>query len=1075
MTADPRRDRPCPACGADADPGARFCAACGAPLSSVARADRRVITVLFADLMGFTQLSERLDAEEVQTFVSGCLDPMAEAVAAWGGYVDKFIGDCVMALFGAPVAYENEPERAVRAALDMHEAIENLRLPVVDRVTAGTGYRPLLRIGIATGPVVTGVFSGGGAHSYTAVGDAVNVASRIQGLCDPGAVLVDDATHRLTRHLFEFGDDHVVKVKGRVEPVRTHYVVALREERGRARGLEGRRAPMIGRGRELTALRERWSRAAAGETSIVLLLGSAGIGKSRLVEELIRTEDIEDHGHGRSYPYARRSPWEPVGELLRSMHGIDFDVPRAEAVDRIVGADEATLLRDSVGAALGMPIADTRVLSSLGPAERVGIMREALAHHLLGGSEPRLLVLDDLHWADHATLEFLECLVGAPREGHTLLLLLSRHSLSGEEGLARLIAACPDVMELEPLTETQSREMLDRLLEPHDVPDGLLDRISARSSGNPLFLEEFTRKLLEEGTLREESGVVRSLGDHHLVDIPSSVESLLSTRIDGLDAEAKRVLQYAAIVGRRFWAGVIADALARRPVDRELTTLEHGALVRPEPESAVEGDRQFVFEHLLMQEVAYGGLLRGLRTDLHGAVAEWLEERLGTATGEHDDWIAFHHERSQSPERAVPYLERAAETARDRGALADSAELLGRALDMTEDPEVQARVLCAAEELASLQGNLSERHRHIERIEELADRAGSAGIVAAARYRRARLALDGGDLSRARELGEEALELYRGVGDVSLEGDALRLLGRVEHLWGDYPLAEERYAAGLRCETEAGDEDGQADMYDRLGLVQVDRGHFVEALEHLDRARKLYAANGRRAQEARVLAHRATALRWLGDLDAAVDAARAARSLAEESGSRRATASAEVTLGIVGAAAGLPDAAERLERAARLGLRMGNRSLQARAWLAQSDVETDPGAAADAVGKVLKLCEGSGLVHLLVLALARKAELATAGGDLDAADEASLHAVELLRRHGNVQGSEERVYLARARVLEAMGRAEAAAALVDEAAHRVRSKAERIADPELRQRFLELPPHPDVLAAAGEPQREGAS
>lgn len=1033
----------------------------------MADADRRVVSVLFADLTGFTSISERLDAEDVRSFVSACLDPMANAVAAWGGYVDKFIGDCVMALFGAPVAYENEPERAVRAALDMQEAIQGLDLPVATTMVTADGYRALLRIGIATGPVVTGVFSGGGAHNYTAVGDAVNVASRIQGLCDPGSILVDGTTHRHTRHLFEFGDEHRVRVKNRVEPVQTHYVVGVRPERGKARGLEGRHAPLIGRDRELTALRERWAEASTGTFGVTVLLGSGGIGKTRLVEELVASEQIPDPqvARGRSFPYASSSPWEPLGELLRSMHGIDLASPAHEAATRIAPDDDSGMLRDSLGVALGVAAGETASLSALGPSELLGLVRDAVAGELIGNEGSRqLLILDDLHWADHATLEFLEHLVELPLAGSTLLLLLARPPISGEAALARLLAKCTDVIELPPLSTQQSRDLLERLLEPHDVPDRLLDRIAARSGGNPLFLEEFCRSLFEDGTLREQEGVLISAGDHELVHVPDSVESLLSTRIDGLDAEVKRVLQYAAIVGRRFWEGAISDALAHRPVDEELATLETGALVRSQETSAVEGDREFVFEHLLTQEVVYGGLLRGLRSELHGSVAEWLVGHLGESAGEHDGWIAFHFERSGQPELAVPYLERAARSARDQGALVDSAELLARAMDLTIDPETEARIAIVAEEVAALQGHPAERHRYIERLEELAEHTGVVELKATARYRRALIALDGGDLSRTRELAEEALDLYREVGDVSLEGDALRLLGRLEHLEGQYDLAVERYQAGLACEQEAGDEDGQADMHDRLGLVCLDQGDYVEGLASLDRARAMYAANGRRAQEARVLAHRATALWWLGDLEDAVETGTEALNLATTTGSRRAVASAEVTLGMIEAAAGRPEARDRLEQASSLGLKIGNRSLQARAWLALSDVETESGAAREAVGRVLKLCQGSGLVHLQVLALTRKAELGLAEGLAAEADEASGQALTMLRRQGNVQGSEERVLMARAAVLEALGQPEAGAVLVNEAGGIVRSKAERIADPALRGRFLEFPANAAILA-----------
>ncbi len=1038
----------------------------------MAEADRRVITVLFADLRGFTPLTERLDPEDVRALVSGCLDPVCDAVANWGGYVDKFIGDCVMALFGAPVAYENEPERAVRAAIEMQEAMDDLSLPVVDRVASETGYRPLLRVGVATGTVVTGLFSGGGARNYTAVGDAVNVAARIQGLCDPGAILVDDATYKATRHLFEFGDEHVLQVKGRVEAVRSHYVQAVKAERGTVRGLEGRKTPFVGRDTELEELRSRWLRESEDGFVVTALLGPAGIGKSRLIEELVAAEGLSSSqvARGRSYPYASRSPWEPLAELLRDIHGINPGLPAVEAAAVIAAAGEAGAddEADALSIVLGLPVSETASISSLSPEERTAHIQEVIARHLAGRpSDRRLLILEDLHWADHATLGFLEQLSAKSPSGSNVLLLISRPQLPGEDALARLIDNCPDVVMLPPLSADACHELLDRLLEPHELPDQLLRRIGERSDGNPLFLEEICRSLFEDGTLRRAGETVSSAGDPSLVQVPDSVESLLSTRIDGLNAESKRVLQYAAIVGRQFWAGVLTDALARRPVDDELTALENGAVVRKQPLSMVEGDREYVFEHLLMQEVAYEGLLRGMRSELHAAVAEWLDENLSGELGEHHDRIAYHFERSDDPPRAVPYLVKAALAARDGGALDDARELLTRALGLTTESGREAHLLAILEEIAASRGDIQERYECITRLEELAEESGDPEPLAHVSYRRALLSLEGGDLNGARDLGEEALQRYRDLGDVSLEGDAHRLLGRVEHLWGRYPEAQQHYERGLACEQEAGDESGQADMYDRLGLVRIDEGDFVEGLTSMERGREMFASLGQTAQEARVLAHMATARRFMGALEEAEENAREAMDLAQRAGSRRAQSSVEVTLGMIEAAMGREGADERLRSAATLGREIGNRSIQARAWLALSDIEKDPQDAEAHIRRVLKLCQGSGLVHLQILALTRLAEFALRSGRLDEADSASADAVEKLRLHGNVQGPEERVLMARAEVLAGLRRADESSSLIEEAAGVVRSKAERIPDEDDRRRFLELPPNPRILDAAG--------
>jgi class 3 adenylate cyclase len=231
----------CPACEEPNPSHARFCHACAAPLSSPGQADRRIVTVLFADLSGYTQLTERMDPEEVQELIAECLTRLSDCISRWGGHVDKFIGDCVMAIFGAPVAYENEAERAVRAALDMHASLEDWGETHAEGPD-GHEYQPELRIGINTGPVVMGLFQGGGARNYTAVGDTVNVAARLERQCQPGRILVDATTYQQTRHLFEFEEEQTLQVKGRREPVRARHVVGALAERGKARGFLGKRS-----------------------------------------------------------------------------------------------------------------------------------------------------------------------------------------------------------------------------------------------------------------------------------------------------------------------------------------------------------------------------------------------------------------------------------------------------------------------------------------------------------------------------------------------------------------------------------------------------------------------------------------------------------------------------------------------------------------------------------------------------------------------------------------------------------------------------------------------------------------
>ncbi|MFQ5889508.1 MAG: adenylate/guanylate cyclase domain-containing protein [Gemmatimonadota bacterium] len=1043
-------------------------------------AERRVITVMFADLSGFTPLTERLDAEEVHALIASFLHPLCDCVTRWGGFVDKFIGDCVMSLFGAPLAYENEPERAVRAALDMHAALHRW---AEEGGPGGAKIDPSslqLSIGINTGPVVTGLFSGGGARDYTAIGDTVNVASRLQGVCAPGQILVGPDTYEQTKHVFEYGGAQLLRVKGRREPVGARYVVGLRAERGEVRGFRGRRIPLVGRARELEELRERWRSASQGRFELCVLSGAPGIGKSRLLEELVRVEGLEPEevATSRCYPYARSTPWEPVAELIRDLHGLPPDCPAAEAAAAIVHGTPGDWLPDDAavlavvlgGSAEGVPR-----LEDQGPEERLASLAGAVAR-ALGTSEagPRLLIAEDLHWADRTTLEFLHRVPDLEIPGPMLMVLVTRPPVPGERLIARLLDRIEARVELGPLPQEVSRELIDALLGFHRLPDELVRLIVERGDGNPLFIEEILKSLVERGDLRLEGGVWRTSLDGRSLgaQVPDSIETLMSTRIDQLDQSTKRVLQYAAIVGRRFWSGVVADVMARKPVDRELDDLVESHFVRPESDSLVSGDKEFMFEHLLLQEVAYDGLLRGLRAQLHGAVAAWLEEHLADRSPEYDDWVAYHHERSKEPGRALPFLERAAARASARGALLDAASLAERALAVAPGPQEQLRLLGLVEEIAAVMGDEKRREEAIEELEALARLHGDEAIGAEAGYRRARRLLATGELARARAVAEEAMATFEGLKNIDRQGDCAALLGRVAHLWGEYPEALARYRSALPPQREVGDRQGEAEILDRLGLVEIDRGDFTRALDYFETAAELFRLLGNRPMESRVLAHRATAVRWLGLLEEAEALAGEAGAIARSCGSRRAGASAELTLGIVLVAMGRREEATAiLAEVCRRAEELRRPGLAARAWLALGELESGE-EGLRCLARAREAARGAGLVHIAILAASREAELALESGDTAAADRASREAIEGLRRHGNIQGPEEEVLYTRARALLALGRDGEGRDLLREAREAIHHKAGLIEDPELRRRFLdEVTMNRQILGAPSQAAR----
>jgi class 3 adenylate cyclase/tetratricopeptide (TPR) repeat protein len=1025
--------------------------------------------VLFGDLSGYTQLIEQIDPEEAHDLVADCLDHLCEGISRWGGYVDKFIGDCVMALFGAPIAYENEAERAVRAALDMQRTMR--AWTSARAATQGEdGYQPELRIGIATGPVVMGLFAGGGAQNYTAVGDTVNVASRLEGLCEPGRILVDSKTYEQTRHIFEFDDESVLNVKGRSQAVRARHVAAVRTELGSARGFLGKVTPLVGRKEELAALRQHWQRAVTGEFQFCLVNGPAGIGKSRLVRELIQAEGLGESqiAQGRCYPYTTVRPWEPITEMVLDLYRLPADLSPQNAVANIVHASPGEWTPEeieSLEVAFGRPVAEATQLQLYNAAERQSRINRALKRCVESTfTEPRLLVLEDLHWADSTTLEALRQLPEAGFRGPVLAVLISRDPLPGEDGLANLFEAVRDEIDIPFFSDEESRSFLDILLGAHELPEAFIDRVVERADGNPLFVEETLKSLLERQLLVQTDNVWRVEHESPLTEVPDTIESVLTARMDALDAGTKSVLQYAAVVGRRFWAGVVTDALARRAVDRELDSLIDGSFVRQQPHSAIAGDREFLFEQLLLHQVAYEGMLLSLRSELHTAVAEWLELRSAGKVADYDDWVAFHYERSKEPARAVPFLENAAKAALARGAIPDALTLVERALKLADGAVLKASLLLIAEEIAAESGDVVRRQESIAELEKLAGELSDTRIAAEADYRRSRHLLDSGDLQDARQRGELALEGFKSLDDISMQADVLRILGRIAHLSGSCPEALKFYRASLPLERAAGDRFGQAEIFDRLGLVQVDVGDFTTALDYFEAARNQFIELGYRPAEARVIGHQALALCGLGQFEEAEEVARAALRLAEDCGSIQAESGARLALAMVLLARDDKlEATQLLETVCADTRRLRQPGFEARAWslLARTQTGAD---ARESARRALTLAQRSGLVHVEILALTREAELALDANDLTAADTASAEATRRLYRHGNIQGPEEAVLYTRLRTLATLGRQDEMRDVLAHAQQTVKKKAELIQDVGLRRRYLdEIPLNRKIL------------
>jgi class 3 adenylate cyclase/tetratricopeptide (TPR) repeat protein len=872
----------CGNCGAENPERARFCLECGSPVAAAAPVvpdeERKLDTLVFVDLVGSTALAESLDPEDVLGLLELYYGRLRAELERCGGTVEKYIGDAIVTHFGVPVAHEDDPERAVRAGL--------LILETVAVLNSEDPIRQIqVRIGIATGEVIATHGNRAEEGKGIAWGDVLNTAARIESAAPIDGILVGEETYRASMHAIEYVEHEPIAAKGKSEPVRVWQAVGLREGAARGRVHD---APLVGRSAELERLLALWEHVQAeGVPALATIIGDPGIGKSRLVAEIAqRSAETGQVLWGRCLSYGEGITYWPAVEILEGAAGIlkSDDVGTVSAklgtLLESLGTDDLDQLRTMASALanlIGVPQTPRGTYSAaeISQAELHWGIRRVL--ELLAAQRPLVLVFEDLHWAEETLFDLLDfireadapiCVVGSARRELEQL----RPALCRDGGRHIAIA-------LSALGEEESEALLAELLGAHELPaGGHVALLLRNAAGNPLFLEETVRMLADSGAL--DGGA-----DLDALSVPTSLQAMIGSRLDGLPAQDKRIVQHASVVGSTFWSGAVAELHGGGvDVDRSLGALEQRDFVRGQGESSIADEREWAFKHALIKDVAYGRVPKGRRAQLHVRFVDWL----GTQPGAGDELVeivAYHLEqscklggqvgRSETPppvERAVDALMRAAEKAERREGIREADRYYARALELVGDEQTEqtlelrlgragtlntlgelqkandllalvaegaaeadlqdlrARALIVRANIAAKQGRGEEALAHAAEAEAIAqdcvDRSLKVRVGYIAAYARWWFA-DAGDA--AIDQLRSCLAVAEELDDTALQIQIRNFLQVLLYNAGDLAGAEEQLVGCTALAGAAGSLRDQARATYQLGLVRYHLGQIEEA------------------------------------------------------------------------------------------------------------------------------------------------------------------------------------------------------------------------------------------------------
>ena len=884
-----------------------------APSPPARMEERRLITVLFTDIVGSTAIAERLDPEEWRKIVAAVHETVGAIIQEHQGSVVQYLGDGLLAFFGAGTTSEHDPETAIRAALDAQNAVAAVQAP-----------EPLkIRVGIHTGPVVVGDLGSDARREFTATGDAMNLAARLQSAAPAGGVLISQDTYNYVRGVFTVAPQPALTVKGKQEPIQTYLVrrVKPRPFRTVTRGVAGIQTRTVGREREMKDLQAAYLVAYEQRRVVwAQLVGEAGVGKSRMIDDVrdwveLRPEVVRVF-RGRAYAGDARQPFSLIRRMWFDRFQIAEDAPLAQAerkwVERFqeLGRTNEAEPAHALGLLVGLPFKDSPYVAGMrgDPAQVKGrafvVSREFLKH--VREETPLEVLLEDLQWADSSSWDYLMDVLldaGIDDTYHGIFVLAAARPEWDPPAILAQSANWHRV-DLQPLSEEATRELVSELLQRVEgVPDDILRLIVERSEGVPYFAEEMVNWFVDRGIIdrgREPWRFVPARLKE--TPLPATLQHLLLTRLGSLNEAERAVLQRGAIFGRNFWAGGLA-ALGVREADTMLQPLQPRGFVEAQPESSFEGETEWSFHHTLLRDVTYESVLKRERAALHKAAAAWLEEQASRAgrLEEFAGLLGEHAERAGEMTAAADWYLQAGERAKAQGATAEARKFFDRALELLPpiDRERRWRALLEREEVLGILGEPDAWRADVAALLELADSLDDYNRRAEVYHRQAEYARRTGDYRGGLRAADEATAAARRAGNPLIEVQALSLKAFSHTRLGEMEAAGRTAEEALARARDLGDEATLALTISRAAVYYMEFGDFAQAqqlqLLQVEICHKL----GNRAQEASGTANLGVGYAGLGLYKLARTTLERALELADAIGARRSRAYALYNLGDV--------------------------------------------------------------------------------------------------------------------------------------------------------------------------------